>query len=231
MISIIHDSRLPLEILRNLKKYGDCIPFHSHSVTHESLSGHPDIFLYIEGDRVIAAPNTPAEFIERLKAKGLKVRNGNTDVGDKKHNSTPYNVAGSGTCMIHHRKFTDPVILDSLKEREFIHVSQPFTRCSLLVLEGHRGITSDREIEKVLTGKGWTICYVRPEEILLPGVSYGFIGGCMGLYANKVFILGSLGFHPDGSRIEEFLRVSGYEIVELYRGKLFDGGSLFFTET
>jgi hypothetical protein len=91
-------------------------------------------------------------------------------------------------------------------------------------------ITSDKGIEKELLKQGLNCLYLSPKEILLPGFANGFVGGCMGTYKNRVFIIGNPDFHSEGKQLQAFLHGMNYEIISLYNGRLFDGGSLFFLE-
>lgn len=70
--------------------------------------------------------------------------------------------------------------------------------------------------------------YVNPEGIQLPGFDHGFVGGAAGIYKDQVFFIGNLDYFSEGEKFRHFL--SGYEIIELYDGPLFDGGSILFLE-
>ena len=225
---IIHDKRLPKEAVATLHQYGDCVPFYSENITYEEIAGHPDIFICPMGDKIIVAPNTPQALTTRLQSAGLTLEKGKIDVGKKKQNSTCYNVVVTDRYIIHNPKYTDPVILNNAENRKFISINQGYTRCSLLPLKNDCFLTSDRGIEKDLSKHNLNCFYISPEEIVLPGFSYGFIGGCMGIYQNTVFIIGNLNYHSQGKNLKTFLQTLQYEIVELYNGNLFDGGGLFF---
>ena len=227
---IIHDKRLPKEAIASLHQYGECVSFYTENSTYEEIAGHPDIFICPIGDKIIVAPNTPQEIITALLSAGLTLEKGTTAVGKKKQNSTSYNVVITDNYIIHNPKFTDSVILNSKGNRKFIPINQGYARCSLLPLKNDCFLTSDKGIEKDLSKHNLHSYYISPEEIILPGFPYGFIGGCMGIYRNTVFIIGNLGYHPQGEKLKTFLYSLHYEIVELYNGKLFDGGGLFFLE-
>ena len=225
---IIHDSRLPDEAIRNLQLYGECLSFHTEKITYEAIAGHPDIFFCpIDGDIVVAL-NTPTHFVDCLLARGFNIRKGENFVGGQKYNSTSYNAVVTDQYIIHNRKYTDPSILNYLGRRIFMHVNQGYTRCSLFPLKNNNFITSDKGVEKTLCHNKINCCYISCEEILLPGFPYGFLGGCMGGYQNKIFIIGKLEYLSEGAKVYDFLRKLDYEIIELYDGMLFDGGGLFF---
>lgn len=225
---IIHDKYLPKEAVATLHQYGECLPFYTENSTYEEIAGHPDIFFFPTRKYIIVAPNTPSQYIHFLKEKGFSLKTGNTVIGKEKENSTCYNVVLSDNYIIHNKKFTDISILENIKNKKFIHVNQAYTRCSLMPLKNDNFITSDRGIEKELSRYGLNCCYISPQEILLPGFSYGFIGGCMGICQDAVFIIGNLEYHVQGEELKKFLLSLNYDIVELYNGRLFDGGGLFF---
>jgi len=223
---IIHDARLPLPIIQTLHTYGTCIAFISKDITHQPLAGHPDLFFCPIDKQLIAAPNTPPEYLQKLDELNLPFMFGKTKVVFQKQQNTAYNVVVSEHYIIHNGTCTDTVIKEYKGEREFLHVKQAFTRCSLLPLQNDNFLTSDQGIANIIESHSLPYCYVHPDEIVLPGYKNGFVGGCMGVYKNKVFICGHLDFHPEGKKINIFLANLGYEVIELYRGPLFDGGSL-----
>ncbi len=225
---IIHDARMPEPIIQTLRLSGQCIAFISKQITYEAIAGHPDIFFCQTEDALIVAPNTPQHYIQKLKAYPINIIEGNTAVGKNIHEATAYNAVVTDKYIIHNRHHTDASIVDNQRNKTFIHVKQAFTRCSLLALKNDHFLTSDAGITKTLTKHGIACCYVSPDDILLPGYANGCLGGCMGVCHNKVFITGSLAYHRDGSLIKDFLTSLSYEIVELYPGKLYDGGSLLF---
>lgn len=225
---IIHDKRLPVEAIEKLNRFGECLPFYTENITYQEIAGHPDIFLFPTENFVIVAPNTPQHFINYLKTKKIAVKMGANPIGNQKENSTCYNVVMTENYIIHHRKFTDTTILKNFENKTFIHVNQAYTRCSLLPLRHDCFITSDRGIEKTLSKYGLDYLYISPNKILLSGYPHGFIGGCMGVSENNVFLIGHPKHHPDGDKLESFLRERNYNLICLYDGQFFDGGGVFF---
>lgn len=225
---IIHDKRLPQDAIATLQQYGECLPFYTENITYEEIAGHPDIFFFPAEDYIIAAPNTPLQYLHFLQERGISIKIGNIAIGTKQENSTCYNAVLSDNYIIHNNKFTDISILENTKDKQFIHVNQAYTRCSLMPLKNDCFVTSDKGVENELIKKKLNCFYISPKEILLPGFPYGFIGGCMGVHKNTIFLIGNPDFHSDGKRLQSFLHELDYEIVSLYNGKFFDGGSLFF---
>lgn len=225
---IIHDRRLPKSAVENLQRYGKCVPFMTRGITLESIAGHPDIFFCPVDENIVIAPDIPVKYPDLLLKEGRKVVSGELSVGNKKQEAAHYNVVVTETKVIHHQKYTDSTILSLAGDRSFVHVSQAYTRCSLLPLKENHFMTSDKGIEKTLKQNGLTVLYVNPEEIMLPGHRHGFIGGCMGISKNRIFISGHLNFHRDGEKMRDLFHFLEYEIIELYDGPLYDGGTIFF---
>jgi hypothetical protein len=228
---IIHDARMPEKAIAALENYGELLPFITDGITCEAIAGHPDIFFCQIDNKLIVAPNVPEPYICKISELcSCEIIKGVMPAGCKKEDSTCYNAVITDEWIIHHRSYCDPVILRYKRNREFLQVPQPYTRCSLLPLKNNRFVTSDRGIEKVLRGKGLDCLYVDPRQILLPGFPYGFFGGCAGIYGNKILLSGSLQSHPQGDQIAGYLNASGYEIVELCADRLFDAGTIFSLE-
>ena len=72
------------------------------------------------------------------------------------------------------------------------------------------------------------VFYANPDGIILPGFKNGFIGGCTGISGNQLFLIGSLHHYSLGDKLRKQINAWGYEVVELYNGPVFDGGSVLF---
>lgn len=225
---IIGDARIPTQAVDYLSAYGKFIPFQSENLVYEAISGHPDIFFCKIDDRWVMAPNTPENQKKQLLKKGLNVLTGEKEVGMAYPLSATYNAVVTDRYLIHHLKHTDPAIVELSANKTKIHVNQAYTRCSLLPLSRDRFITSDKGIYKTLIRSQIETFYFSPDNILLPGFNHGFFGGCCGIYKNRIFIIGQLKHHADGEKLRDYLEKLNYEIIELYDGPLFDGGSLLF---
>jgi len=225
---IIADNRIPEQAKVALENNGEVLYLESHGITYPAIAGHPDIFLCQVNEQLVLAPNMPKVSWERLSKTSVSYVNGKLPIGKKYPQTAPYNAVVSDKYIIHNQNITDLKIKELTVGKEFIHVNQAYTRCNLIPLKNDRFITSDREIEKVLIRKGFEVLYVNPKGIILPEFENGFIGGTCGIFENKIFFTGSLNHFYEGNRIQKF--VSDYEIIELYNGPLYDGGSLIFIE-
>jgi hypothetical protein len=223
---IIADSRIPDEAKNNLRHYGEMIFIKTEGITYESISGHPDIFFCKLNDTIITAPNLPENYKLLLSERAIIFRDGEENVGDKYPKTAIYNAVFNGEYLIHNFRYTDSVINQNAGDTDLIHVNQGYCRCNLLPLKNNHFITSDEGIKKVLQNYHMEVLYVNPEDIILPDKKHGFFGGCCGVFGNKVFILGNLNFFGDGYKVGQFLSSLDYEIIELYDGPMFDGGSI-----
>jgi hypothetical protein len=223
---IIADKRVPFEAKIKLEKFGEVLFLETNGITYPAISGHPDIFFCKTENGLVIAPNTPNETIEQLKVSNISFVTGKKIVGAQYPQTAYYNALITDHFLIHNLNYTDQAILNLCDQLEKFDLKQAYTRCSVLALENDRFITSDQGIEKVLLKRGLEVLFVNPKGILLPGFAHGFIGGTCGIYGDKVFFIGNLDYFPEGEKVRQFL--SGYEIIELYDGPLFDSGSLIF---
>ncbi|MCX6231893.1 MAG: hypothetical protein NTZ33_10155 [Bacteroidetes bacterium] len=228
---ILIDPGIPDAAKNKLALYGQVIELEKNTVTYNAISSHPDIFCCQTPDNLIVAPNTTSNLIEIFKANNIRFIIGNQNVGLKYPDTTFYNAVITKEFLIHNTKYTDEIIKNNCNTKTQITVKQSYTRCNLLPLGEHHFITSDEGIYKTLNlVSGISILYVNPENIILPDFKNGFFGGCCGIYQNKLFIIGNLSYINESKNIRSFIENAGFQIIELYDGPLFDGGSLLFIE-
>jgi len=227
-MKIIVSSTVPEKAKINLSDYGDLVEFSTHNITYSSISNHPDTFFCKVENGLIAAPNTPDYFFDRLDKLNLNVTKGHNNIGGKFPSTVVYNAVLTDKFLINHTKYTDKSIIDLCQDKTLINVSQAYCRCNLLPVDEKNFITSDKGIHRKLTERNLNVFYVNPETIVLPGQLNGFFGGCCGVYEKNIFILGSLKYFPEGEDIGSFLTELNFNIIELYEGPLFDGGSIIF---
>jgi hypothetical protein len=224
---IIADARLPERVLKNLERYGEVMPFASQGIVYDSISGHPDIFLCQTPKGLVVASNTPAETLNQIVKSGATVATGQQPVGVSYPASAIYNAFSGSELLVHSKDLTDSIIIKKSEGLKKVDVKQGYTRCNL-VEAGGLFITSDRGIEKELQKAGKDTFFVDPSLIQLPGQKHGFFGGCTGVHKNILFLSGSLKHFPEGPELIENLEKRGIELVELYDGPLWDGGSIYF---
>ncbi len=184
---IIIDKRMPEKAKQALAGYGELLEFCSSGITYEAISGHPDIFFCQTPAGLITAPNIPSDFLEFLAHRGVKCIHGVLPVGKSYPETARYNAVVTDKYLVHNSALTDSIISDLNPDAESICVSQGYSRCNLMEIREDQFITSDKGIEKTLVSRGINVTFFSPEGIVLPGYEHGFLGGCCGIHAGKVF--------------------------------------------
>lgn len=227
MFAII-DNRTPAEVKKNLKKYTeDIFEFSSDGITYNSISGHPDIFMFQDADKLILAPNTPIDLIRFLDNKKVDYIFGIKPIGKNLSDSVLYNCLMSANYFFCKEGMPDLSIQDWGLDKQLINIPQPYSRCSMFAIKNNI-ITSDKGIIKVLEMNAIDYCYFDPCQITIRDHKYGFIGGAMGESDNKIFFLGDLLKHSDGKVLHEYISGLGKEVICLGNDFLYDGGGIFF---
>ena len=225
---IIADNRIPPQAKEKLSEYGEIINFSTEGITYEAISGHPDIFFCQVNNQLIVAPNLPDSYKNSLTKNSIPFIEGESPVEKKYPGTSRYNVVATENYLIHNFRYTDSVVTKTGDDLELIHSGQGYTRCNLLPLRYDCFITSDPGINRVLNGFKLKTFFVQPDNIILPGMQHGFFGGACGIFEDKVFIIGSLSNLKNGEELEAHFKNLDYQIIELYEGPLYDGGSIFF---
>jgi hypothetical protein len=228
---IVIDKRIPEEAKKRLSNFGTLVEFSTQNITYPAISGHPDIFLFQTPESLICALNLPESYSRLFKNRGVKFNFGNNPVGSNFPETSYYNCLATEKSLFHKKGHSDKQILEECKRLEFIDLPQAYTRCSLMALSPQSFITSDKGIEKALKKNNIEVHYFSPEEIILPEMPHGFIGGALGLYAEKLFALGNPDFHSWGEEFKTVIKQKDIELISLYDGPFFDGGGIFFLET
>lgn len=224
---IIADARLPQPALKRLRGFGELLPFATSGITYASVSGHPDIFFSQTPSGLLYAPNLPKAFLALLEINRIPLIRGERPVGKHYPESAGYNAFINKTYLIHQLQYTDPALMRRCLKLTSLKVNQGYTRCNLIEAGGLY-ITSDRGIKKKLEQQGEKCFFVEPGQIRLPGQANGFFGGCAGYSDGKLFLSGSCRYFREGSQLKSMLKEREVEVIELYDGPLFDGGSIYF---
>lgn len=222
----IVNKNIPAAAVKKLEGFGSIMLFETNGITYPAISNHPDIFFCVVDNKVVYTPNTPAHYIKQLKKNEVDCIAGNSRINNDYPFTAKYNAVVTNEYLIHNSKITDDAILKLTSNKKTLDVKQGYARCSLLPLKMNHFVTSDKGIEKRILAEGLSCLYASPEKILLPGCKHGFFGGACGVVENFVFILGSLNDLAEGKKVKNFLNELEYKIIELYDGKLFDGGSI-----
>lgn len=230
MYAII-DKRTSSAVKKNLEKYtSDIFEFSSDEITYNAISGHPDIFIFQDANKLILAPNTPKELINFLDKKTVNYSFGKNPVGKNLDNSVLYNCLSTQKYFFCKKGKPDISIQKWCSSKQLVNIPQPYARCSMFGIK-NKIITSDNGIVKILEKSRMEHFYFDPTEITIKDHKYGFIGGTMGVTDNKVFFLGNILKHKDGKALDKYLSALGKEVVCLGNDYLYDGGGIFFVSS
>ena len=227
MYAII-DQRIPLTVKKNLEKYTDNIfEFSSNSITYNSISCHPDIFMYQDSNKLILAPNSPKDLLNFLKKNAVNFSFGINAVGKNLDNSVLYNCLSTPKYFFCKKGKSDVSIQNWCSIKQHVNIPQYYARCSMFAIENNI-ITSDLGIVKALKNNRINYFYFNPSEITIKDHKNGFIGGTMGATDNKIFFLGNILKHKDGKALDKYIAALGKEVICLGNDYLYDGGGIFF---
>ncbi|HOU85571.1 MAG TPA: hypothetical protein PLA54_11005 [Spirochaetota bacterium] len=140
-----------------------------------------------------------------------------------------YNACYTGKYLIHNLKFTAPEIIDFCKIRNIpsLHINQGYARCSILPVNAEAVITADSKSAEILKQSGIDVLLIQSGFIKLEGFKYGFLGGCCGIYKDKIYITGNFNNHPDKEKILSFIDKYAMK-AQFLSEELIDIGSIFF---
>lgn len=223
------DYRISNEELINLKKLNiNVIKCPKSSGVYDAINGHPDILLHpLENKNILVHKDMPLDFINNLKDLGYNILLSKKSLGLKYPDNIILNALNFSDYFLHNLKYTDENLMSYVKNKTLINVKQGYSKCSCALMPDNSIITSDKSIYSALENVNVDVLFVPPGDILLPGLDYGFIGGCCGgIDENKVAFFGNLNHYKYGDEIIDFLNKRNLEPIYLSSGKLIDRGSL-----
>ncbi len=235
---IVHDKRLPEEYLKKIRENipeADLHAFGSSGAPYftnmyDSIQNHPDIYFFqLDSKTIVHAKDLPETELEFLKEKNITLIRGNKNPTGKYPDTACYNAVRVGEAVLHNTEITDPAILQELKAKNLkpVHVSQGYTRCSVIPVGENALITPDEGIFNNAQGEGLEVLLISSGSVALSGQKHGFIGGASGVLPDGTMLfLGDVSKHPDFKKIEEFLDKHNTKYILLERLPLYDSGSL-----
>ncbi|WML35860.1 DUF6873 family GME fold protein [Clostridium sp. OS1-26] len=230
----IIDYRTSEEEICNLKKLGcDVLVCPQSPILYEAVCGHPDMLLHIINQKnIVVHKDMNNGFINLLKNLGLSVTFSENSLGSTYPYDIILNSVNLPNLFIHNIKYTDPKLLEMVNVKKLINVKQGYAKCSTAIVSQNAAMTSDTTIAKSLSKENIDVLLLPPGDILLPGLNYGFIGGCCGLLdKNLLAFYGDLNYYAYGKEVSYFLKKHNIEPIFLRKHKLIDRGSLFVIET
>ncbi|WP_055071136.1 DUF6873 family GME fold protein [Clostridium massiliamazoniense] len=194
---------------------------------YDAISGHPDIQLnIINSKKIILAKNSNLS-LETLNQYNIDFEYSSKELEEKYPKNIFLNAVNLKDFFIHNFKFTDKNLLKHVSDKELINIKQGYSKCSIAIVNDKALITSDLGIYNTLKKYPLDVLLIPSGDIILPGLSYGFIGGTCGLISeDKMAFLGDLKNHSYGNDIKDFLFKHNVEPIYLDEGKLIDRGSI-----
>lgn len=228
---VIIDYKASDEIINYLKKLNiEPIKTIKCEDLQEPVDGHPDMVIFpVDYKNFVVAPNVYDYYRKVLGDKGIKVIKGGKTLCRNYPEDIAYNVARIGRYAVHNLQHTDQVLKYYLEEAgiEFIHVNQGYTKCSTAAVSESKALTSDFLIHEKLKSYNIDCMYINPEIVYLKGYNHGFIGGCVGLINENIFL--STGKIYDENILNpliKFIQSAGYIYEEASSRQIIDLGSL-----
>ena len=236
MKALICDNRISEKIERRLLIEGYyIIKLPASSSLPEAIAAHPDSLIFRLGDTFV----TTCDYAEEAAYVFSDIREFchssrivfiDEALGKSYPEDARLNAVSVGSFLIANKKTVAREILEISEKLGFCtqNVNQGYPNCSILKLNDKNIITADEGIARKLQSLGVNVLLIEPGHISLPPYAYGFIGGASGVDGNKVYFLGDYKLHPDGERMEKFIRDAGFTPVALSDKPLVDLGGLMF---
>ena len=226
------DYRITMEELNNLEKLNvNTIVVPRTPKVYDAIDGHPDIQLNIlrnnSSNQIIIQKDMCEHFKEILNRNHIKYIVSKNSLSHTYPGDIILNSLILDKYFIHNLKHTDENLLKSQESKILINVPQGYSKCSVLPVRNNALITSDKGIFNSLKEYSFDILLIPPEDILLPSLNYGFIGGVGGMISDdRMAFFGELENYRYGEEVKNFLYKYDVEPVSLRKGKLIDRGSL-----
>lgn len=204
-----------------LDKNLDVKLFKKMDKPYESVSSHPDMFMFFD-DVLFLEADVEINIKNIIKCE---------EIGKKYPENIKYNIVKVGNHIICKKDNISKIILEHLLKKKYniIDTKQGYAKCSTCIVDENSIITSDKNIEKVSKKSGIDVLLIKPGYIKLKGLDYGFIGGASVSFDNIVFFNGNIKEHPDYLNIKEFIEQKN-KIIEYLDYPLEDLGSFIILD-
>ncbi len=228
-------NQLPDAYAAHLRAGGiSCIPLPADPRLSLPVASHPDMLLFL-GDHTLITDQVYYQLakkeIDLACTKGLcSLTLTNEPPQANYPGDIRFNAAQVGHYLFCHPMHTSPSVLAYAQTHTLtlIPIQQGYARCSLCPVGDRALITSDQGIAKAAKKHDLDVLLIHQGHVMLPGYSYGFIGGCCGSLGHRLFFCGDPLLHPSGDAILAFVQAHGYEPITMPGLPLYDSGSLLF---
>ena len=207
-------------IFEALRQEGfEIIPLAPFGALSFPVDTHADMLLLQAGEKIFKHGDY---FVEG------KFENIFEPMGSKYPNDVLLNIAIVGKHAFANTRYASKTVLAYLEENgfEIHHVTQGYAHCSTLIVSENAIISADEGICREAQKCGIDALLISAGYIDLAPYEYGFIGGACGSYGGRIYLCGSLKYHPDGEVIRNFCKSHQKEIVELLDAPISDIGGI-----
>ena len=216
---------MPKEAKKRLKRLNYYVTeAPRHKRLERPIDGHVDMMMFQHGRGIIYEPRLE-NIAGLLRQNGYECVKGERIKSSRYPKDIIYNACSIGEHIIHYKGRIEKRIRN-IKAKHIL-LNQGYAKCSIIPVDKSHIITSDRGVKDAWEKKGKSALLIRPGHVKLPGYKTGFIGGATGVSEKCVFFVGTLDSHPDGSAMRNFIKKRKKGIIELYKGSLYDVGTLY----
>ncbi len=222
----IVSSLVPYTAMKRLREDFNVLALLPDEDIDAPVSTHPDMLMFIFEENAVIPRRYADEhqsIPEALANYGIKVI-----LSDKKRtktypNDVNLNCAVIGDTVVARLDSADEQILTLAKKNGLrtVNVKQGYAACSCLTAN-FSVLTSDRGIYKALMQNNIGARLFSGGKIILDGYGCGFIGGCGGVFEDKLYLFG------ESAETDEFAHENNLTIVRLLDGILTDFGGIKF---
>jgi len=226
----IVDYRMDEKIIEQLNHYcSEIIKTRPHPNLMEPVNGHPDmVMMQYDHRTLIVCPEEYEYYLGKLSTKGIRVIEGTNRLNRDYPLDIPYNAIRIENIIFHYGAYTDEMVVEraDIDKLLRVDVKQGYTKCSVINMQNHGIITADRQIAKIANSCGVDSLLVSAGHVGLNGFDYGFIGGASGYHDGRLFLTGTLDYHPECDAISVFIESKGIKLVYLSNNPIYDYGTI-----
>ncbi|MBQ8642425.1 MAG: hypothetical protein IJ480_09440 [Clostridia bacterium] len=161
------------------------------------VASHADMLLFPIGDALVTHRSyydtAWAEIDKILYSTGLRLVLTDCPRGPVYPLDVSLNALLCGRYLFGRLDVLAPEILTLAEENGItpVHIRQGYAGCSGLVIRDAL-ITADPSLTGAANACGIPVIHVSDTDILLPGYDHGFIGGCGGVWDDRIYLCGTL---------------------------------------
>ncbi len=235
----IVDCRIPARMERRLNILGfTVVTLPSHPRLGAAVGSHTDMLIARVGREYISpaeycevAPHVFTDLSQLLGGTGYSITLTADELGEVYPDDCKMNVLAMGKYLFA-RETASSYILERARAEGMtvVPVKQGYPACTVLALNERQAITADGGMARAMREVGIEVTEIENGDISLPPYEYGFIGGCAGVYKDKVYFLGDPRTHRDYEKIRAACESAGLTAVALSDGGLIDLGGIIIAE-